>query len=71
MINFVSYDWFADLGLKWYALPAVSGMAFYCGGIQFTASPFNGWYMTTEIGRDLGDARYNKLQVHTIYFATW
>jgi nitric-oxide synthase, bacterial len=32
------------------------------GGIEFTACPFNGWYMATEIGRDLADTnRYNKL----------
>ena len=63
------YDWFAELGLRWYALPAVSGMVFDCGGLQFTAIPFNGWYMTTEIGtRDLGDPhRYNKLEV-LLYF---
>lgn len=59
------YDWFAELGLRWYTLPAVSGMVFDCGGLQFTAIPFNGWYMTTEIGtRNLGDPhRYNKLEV--------
>ena len=34
------------------------------GGLEFTACPFNGWYMETEIGRDLGDLnRYNKLPV--------
>ena len=34
------------------------------GGIEFTAIPFNGWYMGTEIGRDLADInRYNKLPV--------
>lgn len=48
------YPWFADLGIKWYSLPAVSGMLFDCGGLEFTACPFNGWYMGTEIGaRDL------------------
>lgn len=59
------YDWFEELELRWYALPAVSSMAFDCGGLQFTAIPFNGWYMTTEIGtRDLGDPhRYNQLEV--------
>ena len=63
--NIIRYDWFAELGLRWYALPAVSGMAFDCGGLIFTACPFNGWYMATEIGpRDLGDQqRYNKLEV--------
>ncbi|XP_050526430.1 nitric oxide synthase, salivary gland isoform X2 [Daktulosphaira vitifoliae] len=57
------FDWFADLGLRWYCLPAVSSMMFECGGIQFTACPFNGWYMSTEIGcRNLCDTyRYNVL----------
>jgi len=34
------------------------------GGLEFTACPFNGWYMGTEIGRDLADInRYNKLPI--------
>ena len=59
------YPWFAELGLKWYALPAVSAMLFDCGGLEFPACPFNGWYMGTEIGaRDLCDtARYNITEV--------
>ncbi|KAF4518200.1 hypothetical protein B566_EDAN005925 [Ephemera danica] len=59
-----TFDWFAELGLKWYALPAVSSMLFDCGGLEFTATPFNGWYMGTEIGcRDLCDTyRYNILE---------
>lgn len=33
------------------------------GGLEFTGIPFNGWYMVTEVGRDLGDAdRYNMLK---------
>ncbi|KAH9512565.1 hypothetical protein Btru_038802, partial [Bulinus truncatus] len=58
------YPWFADLGLKWYALPAVSGLLFDCGGLEFPSCPFNGWYMGTEIGcRDLCDTnRYNMLE---------
>nr|KAG5713275.1 hypothetical protein BaRGS_007802 [Batillaria attramentaria] len=58
------YPWFADMGVKWYALPAVSGMLFDCGGLEFTACPFNGWYMGTEIGaRDLCENnRYNILE---------
>lgn len=37
------------------------------GGLRFTAAPFSGWYLVTEIGaRDLGDPmRYNLLEVHT------
>lgn len=44
-------------------------MVFDCGGLEFTAAPFNGWYMSTEIGsRDLCDVqRYNLLEV---YFST-
>ncbi len=57
------YPWFAELGLRWYALPAVSEMLFDCGGIRYTLAPFNGWYMGTEIGaRNFSDEyRYNRL----------
>ena len=60
-----SFPWFEDLGLKWYAVPGVSNMMFDCGGLQFTACPFNGWYMSSEIAcRDLCDThRYNVLEV--------
>ncbi|KFV65861.1 Nitric oxide synthase, endothelial, partial [Dryobates pubescens] len=55
--------WFEELGLRWYALPAVSNMLLEIGGLQFPAAPFNGWYMGTEIGtRNLCDRhRYNLL----------
>ena len=64
-LSVVSLNWFADLGYRWYALPAVSDMMFDCGGLEFTACPFNGWYMGTEIAsRDLCDVtRYNVLEV--------
>ncbi|WP_437289610.1 nitric oxide synthase oxygenase [Sorangium sp. So ce406] len=57
------HAWFAELGLKWHALPAVSSMAFDVGGVQYTAAPFNGFYMGTEIGaRNFSDVtRYNQL----------
>ncbi|HLZ55696.1 MAG TPA: nitric oxide synthase oxygenase [Ktedonosporobacter sp.] len=57
------FPWFADLGLKWHALPVISNMRLEIGGISYTAAPFNGWYMGTEIGaRNLGDVdRYNLL----------
>lgn len=43
-------------------------MIFDCGGLEFTAAPFNGWYMSTEIGsRDLCDIqRYNMLEVNSV-----
>ncbi|XP_074603415.1 nitric oxide synthase isoform X1 [Brevipalpus obovatus] len=58
------YEWFKDLGLQWYALPAVSSMMLDLGGIEFPACPFSGWYMVTEIAcRDLCDVnRYNILE---------
>ncbi|XP_005402830.1 PREDICTED: nitric oxide synthase, inducible isoform X1 [Chinchilla lanigera] len=58
------YEWFQELGLKWYALPAVANMLLEVGGLEFPGCPFNGWYMGTEIGvRDFCDAqRYNILE---------
>lgn len=55
--------WFSELGLKWYALPAIADMAFELGEATYSAAPFSGWYMGTEIGaRNLGDPqRYNQL----------
>lgn len=57
-------EWFGELGLRWYALPAVSNMLLEIGGLEFPAAPFNGWYMSSEIGtRNLCDShRYNLLQ---------
>ncbi|XP_037240163.1 nitric oxide synthase, endothelial isoform X3 [Falco rusticolus] len=56
-------EWFGELGLRWYALPAVSNMLLEVGGLEFPAAPFNGWYMSSEIGtRNLCDSqRYNLL----------
>lgn len=57
------YPWFADMGIKWHALPVISNMRLEVGGVSYTAAPFNGWYMGTEIGaRNLADEqRYNLL----------
>ncbi|BBI33791.1 nitric oxide synthase oxygenase [Cohnella abietis] len=58
-----SIEGFGDLGLKWYSVPILSDMILDIGGIRYTAAPFNGWYMGTEIGsRNLADTdRYNAL----------
>uniref|UniRef100_A0AAX7TCI6 Nitric oxide synthase n=1 Tax=Astatotilapia calliptera TaxID=8154 RepID=A0AAX7TCI6_ASTCA len=63
-ITHPKYEWFKDLGLKWYGLPAVSNMLLEIGGLEFTGCPFSGWYMGTEIGvRDFCDSsRYNILE---------
>eukprot|EP00070_Physeter_catodon_P028978 XP_028335872.1 nitric oxide synthase, brain [Physeter catodon] len=63
-IRHPKFEWFKDLGLKWYGLPAVSNMLLEIGGLEFSACPFSGWYMGTEIGvRDYCDSsRYNILE---------
>jgi nitric-oxide synthase, bacterial len=59
------HEWFADLELRWHAVPAISDMCLEIGGICYPAAPFNGWYMGTEIGaRNLADVdRYDLLPV--------
>lgn len=59
------FSWFADLGLKWHANPAISSMDLEIGGVTYTAAPFSGWYVSSEIGaRNLSDEdRYNMLPV--------
>lgn len=59
------YAWFAELGLRWHAVPAISDMCLEIGGVCYPCAPFNGWYMGTEIGaRNLADAdRYDQLEV--------
>ena len=55
--------WFAELGLRWHAVPAISDMCLEVGGVCYRAAPFNGWYLGTELGaRNLADeARYDLL----------
>jgi nitric-oxide synthase len=59
------FRWFAGLGLRWHAVPAISNMRLSIGGVQYPLAPFSGWYMGTEIGaRNLADPeRYNLLPV--------
>lgn len=55
------YEKFSGLGYKWFALPGVSCLKLDCGGLEFSAIPFSGWYSDSEVGsRDLGDKhRFN------------
>ncbi|HWM04508.1 MAG TPA: nitric oxide synthase oxygenase [Actinophytocola sp.] len=55
--------WFAELGLRWHAVPAISCMRLSIGGVSYPAAPFSGWYLGTEIGaRNFADAdRYDLL----------
>lgn len=59
------YAWFAELGLRWHAVPAISNMRLTIGGVHYPLAPFSGWYMGSEIGaRNLADPeRYNQLPV--------
>ncbi len=59
------HRWFAGLGLRWHAVPAISNMRLLIGGVQYAAAPFNGWYLGTEVGaRNLADSdRYDLLPV--------
>lgn len=57
------HAWFAELGLRWHCVPAVSDMLLDAGGIKFRLAPFNGWYLDSEIAaRNFTDSnRYNLL----------
>ncbi|MGW4403992.1 nitric oxide synthase oxygenase [Nonomuraea sp. NPDC004702] len=57
------YAWFAELELRWHAVPVISDMCLEIGGVCYPCAPFNGWYMGTEIGaRNLADSdRYDLL----------
>ncbi|MFN8509241.1 MAG: nitric oxide synthase oxygenase [Deinococcaceae bacterium] len=58
------FAWFETLQLKWHAIPAIGNLSLRLGGLNYF-SPFNGFYMGTEIGsRNFGDTkRYNMLPV--------
>lgn len=55
----------SQMNLKWYAVPIISNMILRIGGVEYTAAPFNGWYMLNEIAcRNFADVdRYNLLPV--------
>jgi len=55
-----THNFFSELNLRWYAIPAISNMGIDIGGVVYQTCPFNGWYQCTEISRDLLDKqRYN------------
>lgn len=62
-ITHCGFPGLADLGLKWYTVPLVTGHVMTIGGIDYPCAPFNGFYMGTEIGsRDFADKkRYDAL----------
>ncbi|CAF0903209.1 unnamed protein product [Adineta steineri] len=45
------------LGLRWVIQPFVADKAIEIGGIFYRSVPFSGWFMETEIGRNLCDVQ--------------
>ena len=39
---------FDNLGLKWVLFPALTRLGFDIGGVQYTATPFVGWYVVLK-----------------------
>nr|WP_036371787.1 nitric oxide synthase oxygenase [Micromonospora sp. ATCC 39149] len=58
-----AYPWFGGLRLRWHALPVISNMRLRVGGVDYGCAPFNGHYLSDEIGtRNMGDGhRYDQL----------
>jgi nitric-oxide synthase len=54
-IRHPDHPWFEELGLKLFALPAVSGMLLQIGGVKYPAAPFSGWYVGNRSGKETGD----------------
>lgn len=54
---------FGSLGLKWVVIPAISNFTLDIGGINYGCAPFSGWFMETEIARNLWEnSRYDKAE---------
>jgi nitric oxide synthase oxygenase domain/subunit/sulfite reductase alpha subunit-like flavoprotein/hemoglobin-like flavoprotein len=54
---------FDALGLQWIAVPAITNFRLEIGGIDYGCVPFNGWFMGTEIARNLfEDTRYGRAE---------
>src|SRR5256714_5047199 len=56
------HEWFAELELRWHAVPAISNMRLSIGGVQYPPAPVNGWDQGTEIrAPKLGDPQRDHL----------
>lgn len=42
--------WFAELGLRWPAVPVVGNLTLAIGGVRYPAAPVNSWHVGTDIG---------------------
>ena len=62
-IEHPQYPGIGELGLEWCAIPAISNFKMEIGGVNYGCLPFNGWFMETEIARNLfEDWRYDKAE---------
>ncbi len=51
------------LGLKWCAVPAIANFRMEIGGLNYGCLPFNGWFMGSEIARNLFESkRYDRAE---------
>ncbi|CRK60627.1 Nitric oxide synthase oxygenase [Alloactinosynnema sp. L-07] len=57
--------WFAELGLRWHAVPVISNQRLHIGGIDYPAAPYNGVYLCRAIGEDViaDDSAYGLARV--------
>jgi nitric-oxide synthase, bacterial len=53
------YEWFADLGLQWYATPVITNMPLHLTPDLRYPAAFGGWYLGTELAADAD--RYDAL----------
>ncbi|HEU4412543.1 MAG TPA: nitric oxide synthase oxygenase [Polyangiaceae bacterium] len=44
---------FSDLRLRWCAVPTITNFNLRLGGVDYVCCPFNGWFMQSEIARNL------------------
>ena len=49
------------LGYRWTTVPAISNFKMNLGGVVYGNMPFNGWFMTTEIVRNLMEVSFPKV----------
>jgi nitric-oxide synthase len=63
-ITHPDYGWFGELNLRWHAVPVISHMRLHIGGVDYSAAPFNGFYLGDEIAsRNLADRdRYDQVR---------
>ncbi|SOD94729.1 nitric oxide synthase oxygenase [Spirosoma fluviale] len=62
-IEHPNYPALNSLDMKWCAIPAIANFRMDIGGIQYGCIPFNGWFMETEIARNLWEeGRYEKAE---------